>query len=83
MKSPTESLEHASVRQYCKAVRVPAEICGACAKSNSSNVFIRGSCASRIRLLIAWRSRSFAFHRQQGFQVPDMTVVLLHGLFRQ
>ena len=23
MKSQTESLEHASVRQYCKAVRVP------------------------------------------------------------
>ena len=23
MKSPTESLEHASVRQYCKAVRTP------------------------------------------------------------
>ena len=23
MKSPTESLDHASVRQYCKAVRVP------------------------------------------------------------
>jgi hypothetical protein len=23
MKSPTESLEHASVQQYCKAVRVP------------------------------------------------------------
>src|SRR5450432_2424745 len=23
MKSPTESLEHASVRQYCKAVRMP------------------------------------------------------------
>ena len=23
MKNPTESLEHASVRQYCKAVRVP------------------------------------------------------------
>ena len=24
MKSQTESLEHASVRQYCKAVRMPA-----------------------------------------------------------
>ena len=24
MKSPSESLEHASVRQYCKAVRTPA-----------------------------------------------------------
>ena len=24
MKSPTESLEHASVRQYCKAIRTPA-----------------------------------------------------------
>jgi hypothetical protein len=24
MKNQTESLEHASVRQYCKAVRVPA-----------------------------------------------------------
>ena len=23
MKNPTENLEHASVRQYCKAVRVP------------------------------------------------------------
>ena len=23
MKNPTESLEHASVRQYCKAVRMP------------------------------------------------------------
>ena len=23
MKSPTESLEHASVRRYCKAVRAP------------------------------------------------------------
>lgn len=24
MKNPSESLEHASVRQYCKAVRTPA-----------------------------------------------------------
>ena len=24
MKSPSDSLEHASVRQYCKAVRMPA-----------------------------------------------------------
>ena len=42
MKSPTEALEHASVRQYCKAVRVPAIAANSLAASRREIVLDNG-----------------------------------------
>jgi DNA replication protein DnaC len=84
MKSPTESLEHASVRQYCKAVRMPTVgahfVCLAeqAVKENHSHIryleaLLATECEERDRHAIANRIRDAPLLRMKALEEFDFT----------
>jgi DNA replication protein DnaC len=84
MKSQTESLEHASVRQYCKAVRMPAvganfiSMAEQAAKENHSHIryleaLLAMECEERDRHAISNRIRDAQLPRMKALEEFDFT----------
>src|ERR1051326_7676973 len=84
MKSPTESLEHASVRQYCKAVRTPAiaanfvSMAEQAVKENHTHIgyleaLLALECEERDRHAIANRIRDSQLPRMKTLEEVDFT----------
>ena len=84
MKNPTESLEQASVRQYCKAVRMPAvganfiSMAEQAAKENHSHIryleaLLAMECEERDRHAISNRIRDAQLPRMKALEEFDFT----------
>ena len=83
MKSPTESLEHASVRQYCKAIRTPAiaanfvSLAEQAVKENRTHIgyleaLLALECEERDRHAIANRIRDSQLPRMKTLEEFDL-----------
>ena len=83
MKNPTESLEHASVRQYCKAVRMPTvganfvSLAEQAVKENHSHIryleALATECEERDRHAITNRIRDAQLPRMKALEEFDFT----------
>jgi DNA replication protein DnaC len=84
MKNPTESLEHASVRQYCKAVRMPTvganfvSLAEQAVKENHSHIryleaLLATECEERDRHAITNRIRDAQLPRMKALEEFDFT----------
>ena len=84
MKNPTESLEHASVRQYCKAVRMPTvganfiSMAEQAVKENHSHIryleaLLATECEERDRHAIGNRIRDAQLPRMKALEEFDFT----------
>src|ERR1022692_3599472 len=84
MKNPTESLEHASVRQYCKAVRMPTvganlfSLAEQAVKENHSHIryleaLLATECEERDRHAISNRIRDAQLPRMKALEEFDFT----------
>lgn len=84
MKNPTESLEHASVRQYCKAVRMPTvganfvSMAEQAVKENHSHIryleaLLAMECEERDRHAITNRIRDAQLPRMKALEEFDFT----------
>ena len=82
MKNPAEALEHASVKQYCKAVRVPTvganfvSLAGQAVKENHSHIryleaLLAMECEERDRHAIANRIRDAQMPRLKALEEFD------------
>src|ERR1017187_4990344 len=84
MKNPTESLEHPSVRQYCKAVRMPSvganfvSVAEQAVKENHSHIryleaLLATECEERDRHAITNRIRDAQLLRMKALEEFDFT----------